>query len=364
MTVDEFSPGAGGGRTGLRIALPNFSDVRNFGDVLFPVVTAGELRRRLPVVQFDRFTPTGEGGESSFRYDRARLDGYDAIVLAGGEVVHRCDAFLRPIYDRFALTAIERPTDLVFDWTATAAGFKAWLGVGIPRQDREGSEAIRQASHRLDLVVARGSGSTERFRRAADQSCRTGVDIGWLFPRLRPPGSVSPAPYAVFHILPGLEPRNLPGVVTALRRLERAGYEIVLLPLCTCWADEIVLEKIAKTTGFRLVDHRLPVLEKLKLLLDCSIYIGQSMHGFISAIAGGHPAGLCYPPADDRITEMLKDNGLDDLRITGWDDLPALIDRLMETKKERLEGMAWANALAADAIFDAAAEGILARARA
>jgi hypothetical protein len=130
----------------LRIGILNYADVRNFGDVLFPLVVAGEIRARIPSAEITFVTPTGASwaGMSSLRFDRVDLESFDALLLGGGEIVHRLDDMLRRIYALFGLECIERPTDLVFAWANAAIPFKAWLALGVPNPSPETQNDILQ----------------------------------------------------------------------------------------------------------------------------------------------------------------------------------------------------------------------------
>lgn len=103
----------------MKIGILNYNDVRNFGDVLFPMIIRDEILRRIASATIEFFNPTGDcwGGIDSRAYNLHDLECLDAIVLGGGEIVHRHDGMLRGIYERFGLNAIENPTDLVFSWT-------------------------------------------------------------------------------------------------------------------------------------------------------------------------------------------------------------------------------------------------------
>ena len=48
----------------VRIAILNYADVRNFGDVLFPMVVAREIRMRIPAADLQFVTPTGSSWAS------------------------------------------------------------------------------------------------------------------------------------------------------------------------------------------------------------------------------------------------------------------------------------------------------------
>lgn len=341
----------------IRLALLHYADVENYGDVLFPTLAAGELRRRLANVEIDFFSPTGRGPDPSHRYDPDRLASYDAVVLAGGELVHRYDRMLRGIYERLGVSAIDRPTDLVFGWSEVRGPYKAWLGVGVPALDAAGREVIARRAPQLDTLVVRGTGSARRLREAG-AGATVSVDIGWMFSRLVIDPTPASPPMVVLHALPGAAPDSLATIVEPLRALAGEGYEVVLLPLCRCWGDQDVLGQIAARSGFRLVDHRIDERAKLDLLASCAMYIGQSMHGFISALAAGRPAGLVFPRADDKFSELLADSHLDDLRVERWDELPALIGRLRALSLERIRDVHARHLARADAVFDDLAAAI------
>lgn len=342
----------------LRLALLNYADVNNFGDVLFPLLTARELRRRLPSAAIDFISPTGTGPAPATRYDAASLARYDAIVLAGGELIHRYDRVLSAIYASLDLDAIDNPTDLVFGWSHVRGPYKAWFGLGVPPLDQRGAASIRGAAPGLDMVHVRGTGSARRLREAGG-TCTIGPDIGWLFSGLlETPPAASRRRYVVFHALPPGVPENLGVIVEPLRALERRGFEIVLLPLSTCWQDYVVLGRIADTSGFRLLDYRTPELTKLAILAGSAFYVGQSMHGFISTLASGQPAGLCFPRGDDKFGELLGDNGLEDLRIDTWNELPSLIDRLLRIETDRVCRLRASTSAQASAAFDTLADNV------
>lgn len=345
----------------IRLALLHYADVRNFGDVLFPSLVAQELRARLPSLAIDFVSPTGGGPEPGIRYDAAVLDDYDAVVLAGGELIHRYDNVLSRIYAQFGLDAIEHPTDLVFGWSHLQGPYKAWLGLGVPLLTDRARASIASSAGNVDTIVVRGSGSARRFR-AAGGRCRIGPDIGWLFSRLVPSRTFSGTPYAVVQVLPQNTSDDLGFIAESLNVLERQGFEIVLLPLSTCWGDEVVLGRLAERSTFRLIDYQTPELSKLQIIADSSMYIGQSMHGFISALATGRRAGLCFPVGDDKFSELLADNDMADLRVGSWEQLPALIERLQALPVSRIHGLAGRAAAGASAEFDDLAAHIRLRA--
>ena len=321
-----------------RIGILNYADVRNFGDVLFPLIVAHEVRTRIPMAEISYITATGStwAGMESTRLDDTDLEGFDALLLGGGEIVHRFDDMLSDIYSRFGLTGIARPTDLVYSWTRADVPYKAWLGLGIPEPSAEVQGDIGYASATLHIAGVRGSQSHRRLLACGinDNLTRLTPDLGWFFPRLlagrRPPKHPAEGqPYIAVQALGFTDPGP---VAATLRRIaDASGLRIVLLPLTRCWHDAEPLRLLQAAGGedFILVDDAMEDLDKLTILGGATLYAGQSMHGFIGAMSQNRPAGLITPYADDKFNELLTDLDLHQFRCPGWDGLNALVSTLM-----------------------------------
>jgi hypothetical protein len=321
----------------VRVAILNYADVRNFGDVLFPMVMAREIRARIPAADIHFVTPTGSSwaGLDSSRFDRAKLETFDALILGGGEIVHRSDDMLRQIYARFRLDCIERPTDLVFGWTAAPVRFKAWLAVGVPEPTEETRFDIGRRTQTVDFIGARGSRSAARLvESGAPARVTLTPDLGWLFPRLLAgrmplPHPTDGAPYLAVQAL------GFPDVASAAAALRRiattTGLRILLLPLTRCWQDVVPLRALHEVSNgeFNLIEDSAPDLDKLAILGGATLFVGQSMHGLIGALSQGRPAGLCLPERDDKFGELLRDLQLLQFRSSGWDGVEALVQTLL-----------------------------------
>lgn len=327
----------------MKIAILNYSDVRNFGDVLFPVIIRDEIVRRIEGADIEFFNPTGDwwGGIDSRVYNLGDLDGFDAIILGGGEIVHRHDGMLRAIYERFGLGAIDDPTDLVFSWTSLQHPFKAWLSLGMPPADEVVIADTRRALDHLDFASARGSFSAARMRGSNfGKAVAQTPDLGWLFPRLsRRFDSKVPSPNAPYIAVQALKIPNKDEFARDLRIISRRlGLNVVLLPLTRCWDDSRDMGELFNMSNgdFILVDDHTTDIDKLSIIMCSSMYIGQSMHGFISAIASGRPAGICLPETDDKFGELMLDLDLRDLRVDDLSEITELSHRLDKVPLSRL----------------------------
>ena len=355
----------------MRIAILNYADVANFGDVLFPFIVDHELRARLNDAEIAFFSPSSYrlGEFRSQRYDRAELANYDAILMCGGEIVHREDDILCGIYARLGIDRaehIERPTDLVFDWTDLRVPFKAWIGVGMPPPSLRVAQDVARAGSNLDLIVGRGEGTRARLLASGvpPQRVETSPDLGWLIPRVTldhdPQASSFRRPYCVVHALPQLEfPGSLDSAVAGLKSVQdRLGIDVICLPLTTCWSDQETLSQLADRAdgAFKILDHRLDVFSKAAVLKSCVFYVGQSLHGLIGALAAGRPGGLSYPDLDDKFREFLASLGRSDWRIDDWRGLSALVDRLTTAPLAEILARRARAVAEVDAMFDRLAD--------
>lgn len=323
----------------MKIAILNYADVRNFGDVLFPLIIAREISVRIPSAKIEFITPTGTSwsGMESIRLDQIQLASFDAILLGGGEIVHRYDSMLVDIYSRFGLRCIDQPTDLVFSWTKTDGPFKAWFAIGVPPLTPDAATAIFDAAHGLDFIGVRGSHSAQRISESTNHLSKvsTSPDLGWLFPRLlenHKADFTHPANGCPYIAVQSLGFSNLESATMALKRISRkTGLKIVLLPLTRCWQDVRHLQGIYESSEkeFLIVDDATTDLDKLSILGGSSLYLGQSMHGLIGSLSQCRPAGILQPLLNDKFDELLNDANLLYCQASGWDEVERLADSLI-----------------------------------
>lgn len=352
----------------MRVAILNYADVRNFGDVLFPLVIAREIRARLSNVEIEYVTATGSSwaGMMSQRFDRIDLDSFDALILGGGEIVHRQDDMLKKIYHQFKLVCIERPTDIVFGWSSAKAPFKAWIALGTPEPERGVRADIRSTIRWLNYVGARGSRSAARLAGGGPILISRTPDLGWLFPRLLE-GRTSAYPVGgePYIAVQALGFSNVEATVSAFRRISaKTGLRIVLLPLTRCWQDVVPLGDLHKCSGgrFSMVDDATDDLDKLAILGGATLFVGQSMHGFIGSLSQCRPAGICMPEADDKFGELLRDLDLQQFRSESWDGVERLIQTIIWSPPGLIAQRRLAAAAELDQLFDDLCQAMKARA--
>src|SRR5690554_110985 len=145
-----------------KVAMLSFADIDNFGDILFSDVFESEINRRIPGVRIDFYTPTSfscNGRSYKSLYEADNFTGYDAVVLAGGEVVHFYDERTwLPVYRKKNINLGEsfKPSDIVWTIADSKARFKAWLSVGVRPCEEMGTAKVLETVNRLDYVSVRG----------------------------------------------------------------------------------------------------------------------------------------------------------------------------------------------------------------
>lgn len=298
----------------LKIAMLSFADINNYGDILFSHVFKMEIEKRLPSVSIDFYTPSTIELEG-FRYDgylRNKLDGkYDAIFLAGGEVVHLFDERTwMPIYEKQNKQVISKnASDIVWDWVDCESKFKAWLSVGVrPFGDKWNEGKIEHAIKSLDFVACRGILSKKILEGSDFEKFNLSVtltpDLGWIFPQyldyLNLRGQVyhqyvrAESKYLLFqvHNITDEEAKLLADELLYVKK--SYDLDIVLMPVIHLWKDENYLSKIDEFAGgaFHLLKNDLTVIEMLDIIVHSQIAITSSLHVAITALADGIPASV------------------------------------------------------------------------
>lgn len=343
----------------MKVGIVHLADVRNYGDVLFPMLMGQEIRRRLPNAEISYISATGSTWPplpNAFRIDQIDLDGFDLVILAGGEVVHRNDQMLRWIFDRFNEQFIPNPTDLIFVWTKSKVKFKAWLSVGVPVYDQDPLSdlrgAIQSSINSLDFLGVRGSNSLSRLFQLDVQKVEPKFtpDLGWMFPRLlnthkysliRRPSKIPDLPKGNFVVIQSIWDIPKEDVEKICSWTLRESLKIVLLPLTRCWGDENSLSyfhEYANQLGYShtsIIDTNVSDISKLDILSKCAMYVGESLHGFVSAASFGIRSGIVAKPQPDKFDEIMKDNEIEEFRIGNWYEILDLFENLSRVDPRR-----------------------------
>lgn len=300
--------------TAPKVGVFSFADIDNYGDILFSWVVRNELGKRCPDLVTDFYTPSDCWVEGQFYkgYSRSRVEGqYDVLILAGGEVVHFFDQRTwEPIYQRRGLSVrSDRASDVVWDWASCAAGFKAWLSVGVrPFGESWDPSRIATTLGNLDYISTRGLLSKKILEggewESVDSRIRVTPDLGWLFPRLARDTEADISPfarqlvdggnYAVFQFH-NITREEASGVAQHLEHFKaETGLDIVLLPVIHLWNDRQPLQWIMEASGEKFVmpEEKQGAFDIANIVAGSELAISSSLHVAITALAAGKPAAV------------------------------------------------------------------------
>lgn len=332
-------------------------DMPNFGDLMFPVVAAHELRERGYCVR--ALSPTGASvgidGAMPTLPVWAAVDPAtpcDGILIGGGYIVHthRMDQLRE--YREVGIGAAVSPS--VWLGATLAAALRdipvAWNAPGAPHPLRAGVKPLAAAAFAAaDYLSMRDAGSA-RMADAPTASIVPDPILGMA--RVWPREGLSAAfaqmcdslgvgqPHRVLAI--HVRRRSLGGepvasfadsLAVACRSLDMTP---VLIGLGTAHSDDRIARDLAAALhaqGIAAValDRPKSLRDVAALLAHARAYAGSSLHGYIAAAAYGVPGVLVARPAYRKFDGLTSHLDRADDLMTGWAEalaaLPAVLTR-------------------------------------
>jgi len=137
--------------------------------------------------------------------------------------------------------------------------------------------------------------------------------------------------YAVFHTNRHIRAADKPKIVDILRNLQEKGFKIVLLPLAYTHNDQSILLNINEMAGYDFIsfDKRLSLVEMAGILANCSLYIGISFHGAVTALTYNKKAIFFDYIGSIKTKDLFSDLNLNQFYITNVDQLPEAIEKAL-----------------------------------
>lgn len=329
-------------------------DMLNFGDLMFPLVTAGALGRPVVPVAPTATPPWLADALPPLAFeDFARRCGpQDTVVIGGGHIIHAHALDLLPQYRDAGVTgwggaALWLGASLV---AAIAGAGLAWNAPGAPHPlppDPEG--LIAAALVAADHLALRDPASRAMLPAAAQAQAQVvpdpiaGITRLWSADDLAPEAAAfragrGLAPDAGFWTL-HIRDRSLSGIgaegvargIDALAA--RLGLHPVLCALGAAHDDQGTARAVAAhLTCEHTVLDRPPSLRHMAGVLAGSVlHSGSSLHGYMVAAAYGVPAILLGRPAYRKFAGFLEHSAAPDDLARSWAEvferLPALAQR-------------------------------------
>ncbi len=333
-----------------KIAVLSLADINNYGDMFFPYLFREELKKRLPDAEIRLYTNVACHSVlyDTQKYDRKLLGDYDAIILAGGETIHLWDE--EQWSNLYPDAGDGNISDIAFDWLTLDKPFKAYFSVGVhPNMQGHKQEALC-AMNRLNYLSVRGELSKKILEGAIishSNEIRIVPDLGWIFnqyiDRWEQEGKGKTAlpqtPYMIFEMFYEFDENTLQFAAGALARFQEAtGVRVVLLPIVqtkstqalSSWNDFYPLSRLQEYAegAFLLMPDQLDIFDLGRLLKHAKFYLGDSMHGAVTCLAYGKPAGNVLTWTAPKLQDVHGMRMRADCFITHWGRLPKLLDAL------------------------------------
>jgi len=339
-----------------RVAMLSFADIDNFGDVLFSYVVEKELSRRMENVTIDFFTPTDFSAHGRVYRSFSQhmpFSGYDALILAGGEVVHCYDERTwLPIYKKKnqLLSKNFYPSDIVWKLVEADCRFKAWLSVGVRPCGQMAEGLVCDVLNRLDYVSVRGAlskkileGEYEQY----DTRIKITPDLGWLFPGLvtdRVPLTVDSVgePYVLFQAH-GITVEDAASIAKQLVKFqEELGIRVFLIPIVKPWEDHESLALIRSASGGKLVvlSRDMDPLDIITLIKGAKAVLSGSLHCALTALAAGVPAGIINKWQGTKLQDIMGQQFRNEFLSPDYANVLSFLNKLIvegDTASERLK---------------------------
>jgi polysaccharide pyruvyl transferase WcaK-like protein len=337
MTASDILPRPVGGRE-RRIVLTGTFDVRNYGDLLFPLIAA---QRLAPFgLQIVAASPTGH--DTGWRDAMppqplpdllAEEAPFDGVLIGGGNIIHS-----RPV------TLPDYRTAGVADWAYPAL----WLGATLAASRRKVPVAWNAPGVPYAFSPVEQSAASAALAAASYVAVRDATSAGWLQPgkthvvpdtalglsSLWPRASLepdfrallarhapAPGPYVAIHV----KERSLDEPLGQLAiRLEEfcaaTGRTPILIGIGQCHGDHEVATALARDLGGACIDLGLPVgLREIAAAIAFSdAYIGASLHGYVTAVSYGRSGVIVGKPHLPKMQGLLSQIGREADEAVNW----------------------------------------------
>lgn len=290
-----------------KIAMLSFGDIDNYGDIFFALIFEEEMHKRIKDAVVDFFAPCGGyfSGVLYNKFDLSAMKNYDAVILAGGEVVHRKNLKTwDPIYTKRNMALQEKNySDIVWTMHKATSPFKAFFSVGVLPFENEGDRSDLVATiNELSYFSVRGVLSKKIIENelSFNEKIHITPDLGWLFADYIKKNKIRtqnlPAKYFIFQIN-SIKEEEMEIIASQIDQflIENNDIKCIFLPIIKPWDDIKYLHGIyhyIKNSSKVIVHNYANVLETGNIILNSEFVVGSSLHSAITAMSDAIPAAL------------------------------------------------------------------------
>lgn len=342
----------------IRIALSGVFDIPNYGDHLFPLMLKEFAASQAIDCEIVLFSPLG--GQESFVEDSHvysldnleqmhQTEPFDAIVVGGGEIIH-----WHRYPQKYSLddeTYLVYPMDKV--WLVPFLmkikyGTKIlWNCPGIPYDFTQAQALAKFIFSGVDYISVRNHFSKNVLIESGIEPDKVFVypDTGFAMSKYISEDELKPLrqrlfptdqPYIVFHCNRFIDEADRASIKELLLEIKSRGYHVLLLPLAFTHGDDEILRLINADAeySFTLLDNELTIHDIISLISGCSLYIGTSLHGAVTATAYGRPVVSFDYQKTRKTQDLFESLGLSDFYLTSADGLMQAADTALDDQKK------------------------------
>lgn len=342
----------------MKIALLSFGDINNYGDTFFPYLAYNEIKKRISFAKIDLVTNVESdiNGIKTKIFSLEMIRKYDAVIVVGGETIHDMDNEVwNPVYRSLGKENTNKtPSDIIFAWRNEKIPFKAWFSVGVPPLKDSTWPKMIDVLNQFDYISVRGVLSkkiVENDYIANNPNINITPDLGWLFPKyikndLETKKRICKRynlqkfykePYIVVQFHDSTNP-NIDEISRSLSKFKKdTGINIILLPFIKPWDDYKAMEPISIICGddVILLPPDISFLDIGTILVNAKFFVGSSLHGAVTLLAQGKPAGIVHTWPGTKYQDMLGMQFRNKYFTNDWLNFEKMLyDLLAESKKK------------------------------
>ena len=334
-------------------------DVANYGDLLFPLVI--EYRLENAEYQFHHCSPVAQ--EMDFFVDRKpTISSFNilvnclespptAVVVGGGQIIRDSVAFV----DDYEGCKILAYPSLWLGAAELATRSNAPLIVNAPGVEERRSSFLKRHwkwfGEQAAYLAIRDQAGVDRFNNLlgklkSELIYDTAFDVSYLWSHKdltevfletvsRLELEVPPRTIAV-HLKPGIDYDE---VAESISKLAADTDTVpILLAIGPCHGDS----QTQKEVGCRLsvpcivIDQPKSIKQIAAVIANSELFVGQSMHGYITAFSFGVPAFLCFPKSYSKCAQLVQRLGLEETLDDDWATLSNRVERLRPLVMSRI----------------------------
>lgn len=288
-------------------------DHDSYGDLILPHI----VEYFLPEFEIVHVSPSGRDtpwsdAKKTISIDEAfKIKNWDGILVGGGDIIQTTEGFI------WNDTAIQSLGALCSLWSG-ASLFSAKLGIpcawnspGVPQELPDSSLSIAQDSLRcVDYLSVRDEFCEKRISRFTQEPLNIVPDTAlllseiWKKPRIedgiKKPLVLSLTPSDIDKRLNEIE-----HLIQQTTKSDQFSDEVIVLPLMR-WLtsdSENKLDYLSQNYNIKIKDSSLTLQECAREISTAGGYVGNSLHGLITAISYGVPAVHVQPLGFDGMTK-------------------------------------------------------------